>query len=63
MRRRTAATAAPGRHVVKRRMSVGDAMMLGRGRCREGGTENNRSGKRQFCRPEHFRVSLLSFTT
>src|SRR5580700_10126272 len=26
----------------------GDAMMLDRGRCREGGAENNRSGKRNF---------------
>jgi len=30
-------------------MDMGDAMMLGGGQCREGGAENNRSGKRNFC--------------
>jgi hypothetical protein len=44
-------------------INMGDAMMFGRGRCRESGAENNRSGKRNFYLAEHFRVSRLSFAT
>jgi hypothetical protein len=44
-------------------MDMGDAMMMFvRGQCREGGAENNCSGKRSyFCLAEHFRISCLSF--
>jgi hypothetical protein len=61
MSRRTAAPAAPGDHVIKRRTGLAGAVMLGRGRCRKGGAENNRGGKRDFCLAEHFGISLLSF--
>jgi hypothetical protein len=44
-------------------MKMGNAMMLDRGRSREGGAENNRSEKRSFCLAEHFRISWLSFAT
>jgi hypothetical protein len=41
---------------------MSDAMMLGRGRCREGGGgENNRCRKRNLRLAEHFRISWLSF--
>jgi hypothetical protein len=63
MCRRTAATSGVGDHVISRRMNLRDAMMLGRGRCREGSAENNRSGKRNFCLVDHFRISRLSFAT
>jgi hypothetical protein len=42
-------------------MNMGDAMMLGRGRNREAGAENNRNAKRNFCLAGHFRVSWLGF--
>jgi len=42
-------------------MDMGDAMMLGGGQCREGGAENNRSGKRNFCLAWHVHISCLSF--
>jgi hypothetical protein len=45
------------------RINMGNAMMLGRGRCRESGAENNRSGKRNFYFAEHFRISWPSFAT
>jgi hypothetical protein len=35
-------------------MNMGDAMMLGRSRRREGGAENNCSGQHNFCLAEHF---------
>jgi hypothetical protein len=49
-------TAGVGDHIINRRMSVGDAMLvLDRGQCREGGAENNCSGKRSYFYPaEHF---------
>jgi hypothetical protein len=50
---RTAATSGVGDRVINLRMNMGDTMMLGRGRCREDGAENNRSGKRNFCPAEH----------
>lgn len=50
-----------GVHVINRQMSKGDAMMLGRGRCREGGAEDNRSGKRNFCLAEHFSYLPIEF--
>src|SRR5215470_3454848 len=42
-------------------MNMGDAMMLGRGRCREGDAENHCGGKRNLGIAEHFRISWLSF--
>ena len=54
---RGSAAATSGRgdhHVINRRMNIGDAMMLGRGRCREGDAKNNCSRKRNFCLAEHF---------
>jgi hypothetical protein len=53
----TAATNGVGDHVINRRINVGGAMMLGRGRCREGGDENNCGGKRNFCLAQHFCIS------
>ena len=50
----TAAANGVGDHVINRRMNMGDAMMLGRGRCREGDAENNCGGKRNFCLAQHF---------
>jgi hypothetical protein len=44
-------------------INMGDAMMFGRGRCRESGAENNRSRKRNFYLAEHFRVFRLGFAT
>jgi hypothetical protein len=44
-------------------MNTADAMMFGRGRRRESGTENNRDGKRSFYLAEHFHISGLSFAT
>jgi hypothetical protein len=46
-------------HVIDRRMNMGDAMMLGRGRRCEGGAENNGNGKRNFHLAEYFRISFL----
>jgi hypothetical protein len=63
MNRRTAATAGVGRHIINPRMNVVDAMMLGGGRCRERGAENNRSEKRYFHLAEHSRISWLNFAT
>jgi hypothetical protein len=36
-------------------------MVLGRSQCREGGAENNCSGKRKCCLVEHFFISRLTF--
>jgi hypothetical protein len=62
MNRRTAAIA--GIHVIKvikgRRIMSG-AIMVGRGQCRKGGAENNRSRKRNLGHAEHFRISRSSF--
>jgi hypothetical protein len=55
--RRTGTTNADGNHVINRRMNTGDAMMLGRGRCREGGAQNNCGGKRNFYLAQHFCIS------
>jgi hypothetical protein len=41
-------------------MNMGDAMMLGRGRCCEGTAENNSSGKRNYHLTGHLRISRLS---
>jgi hypothetical protein len=41
-------------------MNMGDAMMLGRGRCCEGTAENNSSGKRNYRLTAHLRISWLS---
>jgi hypothetical protein len=38
---------------------MGDVMMLGCGRCWEGGAEYNYSGKRNFCLAEHFSYLLV----
>jgi hypothetical protein len=38
---------------MNRRMTMAAPKMLG-SRCREGGAENNRSRKRNFCHAEHF---------
>jgi hypothetical protein len=35
--------------------------VLGRSQCREGGAENNYSGKRKRCLAEHFFISRLTF--
>jgi hypothetical protein len=43
---------------MNRRMNLGDAMMLDRGRYRESGAENNRGRKRNFYLSEHFHISL-----
>jgi hypothetical protein len=59
MCRRTGTTYGVGDHVINLGATVRDPMMLGRGRCREGGAENNRSGKRNFCLAQHFRISAL----
>lgn len=63
MDRRTAATNGLRDHVINLRINAGDAMMLGGGRCREGGADNDRNGKRNFYLAEHFRISRLSFAT
>src|SRR6516164_2880937 len=42
-------------------MNMGDAMMLGRGRCRKADAENHCGRKCNFCLAEHFRISWLSF--
>jgi hypothetical protein len=40
-----------------RRLTMGDAMMLGRGRCGQRTAKNNCSGKRNFYLARHFQVS------
>lgn len=55
MKRRTAVANGVGDRVINLRVSLSDAMMPGRGRCGEGGTENNRNGKRNFCLAHHFK--------
>jgi hypothetical protein len=54
-RRRTAATSSGGDHpVINRRMNMGGAMVLGRGRRRESGAENDCNRNCKFCLAQHF---------
>ncbi len=53
MYRRTEAATCVGREVVDGPMYRGDAAMLTRRRCLEGGAENNCYGKHKFCLAQH----------
>jgi hypothetical protein len=53
-RRCTAATSSGGDHpVINRSMNMGGAMVLGRGRRRESGAENDCNGNYKFCLAQH----------
>jgi len=49
---------APG--IIRRRIGIAGAAMHGRGRCRDGGAENDGGGQRDCCPARHCRVSGLS---
>jgi hypothetical protein len=49
-----------GPRIIGRRIGMAGATMHGRGRCRQRGAENDRSGEGYCCPAQHFRVSGLS---
>jgi|GEM_PF-3681277 len=46
--------------IIGRRIGMAGAMMHGRGRCRDGGAENDCGGQRDCCPARHFRISGVS---
>jgi hypothetical protein len=48
------------RRIIGRRIGTAGAAMHGRGRCRDGGAENDCGGERDCCPARHFRLSGLS---
>jgi len=46
--------------IIGRRIGIAGAAMHGRGRCRDGGAENDGGGQRDCCPARHFRISGLS---
>ena len=48
------------RRIIGRRIGIAGATMHGRGRCRDGGAENDCGGERDCCPARHFRISGLS---
>ena len=46
--------------IIGRRIGIAGATMHGRGRCRDGGAENDCGGERDCCPARHFRISGLS---
>jgi hypothetical protein len=46
--------------IIGRRIGIAGAAMHGRGRCRDGGAENDCGGQRDCCSARHFRISGLS---
>ena len=48
------------RRIRGRRIGTAGAAMHGRGRCRDGGAENDCGGERDCCPARHFRISGLS---
>ena len=58
----TAVASSSGDHpIINPSMNMGDAMALGRGRCREYAAEHDCGGKRNFCLAQHFCISWSNF--
>jgi hypothetical protein len=47
--------------IIGRRIGIAGATMRGRGRCGDGGAENDCGGERDCCPARHFGISGLSF--